>query len=220
MIDPNIFSLRSQLISPSLEEQITTLLQKITCPVELTCILSSDSKCSEMAAFINHICSLSTCLSCKFFSPGENKALDTRLDSNLLPATGISSAGELPRMIFHGIPGGKEINAFMSALLVAGNGAKPLDRSTLKDISKIKQPTHVQICVSLGCQHCSQLVAHAHRIAWENKNVTAHMIDAGLYPDLVKEYALERVPLTVINSKNKFLGGKTMDELISLLLIK
>ena len=75
----------------------------------------------------------------------------------------------------------------------------------------------LQVCVSLGCQHCAQLVSYAHRVAWENPLVTAHMIDANLYPQLVQDYGIQRVPLTVIDGRTSFPGGKTMAELTTLL---
>ena len=43
------------------------------------------------------------------------------------------------------------------------------------------------------------------------------MIDANLYPALVKELKLERVPLTVVNGKKQIPGGKTMAELTGIL---
>jgi predicted DsbA family dithiol-disulfide isomerase len=43
------------------------------------------------------------------------------------------------------------------------------------------------------------------------------MIDANLYPALVKAYDIQRVPLTVIDRKRFVPGGKTMAELTSLL---
>jgi thioredoxin reductase (NADPH) len=216
-MDPTAFAPKSPLISETLESQLTMMLQKLTAPVELTCLIGDGEKDREMAAFLNHIVSLSPQLSCRFLAPGENPELDTALDAGLLPATGIAAPGQIPRIIFHGIPGGKEITAFASSLLTAGGGAKPLDKPTLKDIGKIKSAMTLQVCVSLGCQHCSQLVSSAHRIAWENPLVTAHMIDANLYPALVKDYNIQRVPLTVINGKDSFPGGKTMAELTTLL---
>lgn len=198
--------MNSPLISPLLESQLTQLLEKLTGPVELTCAVDNGEKSAEMTAFLNHLCRLSPRLSCRFAEGGE-----------MLPATGVARAGEVPRMFFHGIPGGKEINAFAAAILTAGGAAKPLDKPTLKDIARIKKPMVLQVCVSLGCQHCAQLVSHAQRIAWENENVTAHMIDANLYPDLVARYKIERVPLTIVNGETQIPGGKTMAELTSLL---
>ena len=207
------FPEKSPLIAPALEEQLKTLFARLTTEVALTAILGDDDKSREMGGFLCHLCSLSPLLHLQLLEPGENPALDAALDTSLLPATAVG--GE--RMIFHGVPGGKEITAFAGAILNAGGAAKPLDRFTMKDITKIKSPLTLQVCVSLGCQHCAQLVLHAQRIAWENELVTAHMIDANLYPALVQELKLERVPVTVVNGKKQFPGGKTMAELTGIL---
>lgn len=216
-MESTIFPAKSPLISPTLESQLSQLLEQLTTPVEFTCLVGEDEKSGEMAAFLNHLTSLSPLLGCRFLTPGEDTALDAALDSALLPATGVARPGEIPRVVFHGVPGGKEINALAAAILLVGGTAKSLDKPTLKDIAKIKKPMKLQVCVSLGCQHCAQLVSHAHRVAWENPLVTAHMIDANLYPQLVQDYGIQRVPLTVIDGKTSFPGGKTMAELTTLL---
>ena len=207
------FPEKSPLIAPALEEQLKTLFSRLTTDVELICIAGEDEKSAEMGAFLNHLSSLSPLLKLSFLSPGQEPALDEALDATLLPATAVGGS----RMVFHGIPGGKEITAFAAAILNAGGAAKPLDRFTAKDITKIKAPMKLQVCVSLACQHCSQLVVHAQRIAWENELVTAHMIDANLYPELVQRLNLQRVPLTVVNDAKQFPGGKTMAELTGIL---
>ena len=207
------FPEKSPLIAPALEEQLKTLFARLTTEVALTAILGDDDKSREMGSFLCHLCSLSPLLRLQLLEPGENPALDAALDASLLPATAVGGT----RMVFHGVPGGKEITAFAGAILNAGGAAKPLDRFTMKDISKIKSPMTLQVCVSLACQHCAQLVLHAQRIAWENELVTAHMIDANLYPALVTELKLERVPVTVVNGKKQFPGGKTMAELTGIL---
>ena len=207
------FPEKSPLIAPALAEQLTTLFSRLTGDVELLCIAGDDPKSAEMGAFLNHLTALSPRLSVRFLAPGEDAALDAQLDAALLPATGVGGT----RMVFHGVPGGKEITAFAGAILNAGNAAKPLDRSSTKDIGKIRTPLKLQVCVSLSCQHCCQLVLHAQRIAWENELVTAHMIDANLYPALVAEKNIQRVPMTIINGKDAFPGGKTMAELTGLL---
>ena len=212
-LDPNTYPAKSGLVTTLLEEQLEMLFGKLTDPVELTCILGDDPKSQEMASLVIHIASLSEKLTARFLAPGEDAQLDGALDATLLPATAVGGT----RMVFHGVPGGKEITAFASAILNAGGGAKPLDKFTMKDIGKIQKPMKVQICVSLACAHCCQLVANAQRVAWENPHVTAHMIDANLYPDLVATLDLQRVPLTVINGDTKFPGGKTMAELTTLL---
>ena len=213
----NNFPDKSPLIAPELEQQMLPLLGQLTEDVQMTCILDETDKSKEMAGFLNHLASLSPRLCCRFLAPGEDPELDGRLDAGLLPATGIGGTGESPRMVFHGIPGGKEISSFLTAVLNAGRAVKPLDKYTLKDIGKIRRPMELQVCVSLACHHCAQLVAAAQRVAWENPQVIAHMIDANLYPELVQKYQIERVPLLVVDREKTFPGGKTLAELTGLL---
>lgn len=208
---------KSPLIAPELEEQLQPLLDKLASPVTLVCVLGEDEKSGEMAAFLNHMAGLSPRLSCQFLAPGEDPAVDGALDASLLPATGVYTEAGFGRMVFHGVPGGKEITGFAGALLNAGGAAKPLDKPTMKDIGKIKKPVDIRVCVSLACHHCAQLVMSAQRVAWENPQVTAHMIDANLYPELVKRYQIQRVPLTVLNGDKTVPGGKTMAELTTML---
>ena len=213
----NTFARKSPLIGQELETQLKTLLSSLTLPVMLTCIADDRDRSMEMGAFLNHLVSLSPQLSCVFLSPGEKTEYEKAMDADLLPATGIASPGALPRMVFHGIPGGKEISSFASALLTAGGAAKPLDRYTLKDIMKIRRPMVLQTCVSLACRHCAQLAACTYRIAAENPQVTAHVTDANLYPALVEKYNIQRVPLLIVDRENLYPGGKTMAELTTLL---
>ena len=216
-LQPENYPAQSPLVSSELEGQLSQLLSRLSTPVALACLLGEDEKSAEMAAFLNHITGLSPLLSLRLLAPGEEPAMDEALDASLLPATGVYAGEAFGRMVFHGVPGGKEITGFAAALLNAGGAAKALDKPTLKDISKIKKPVDIRGCVSLACHHCAQLVTSAQRVAWENPLVTAHMVDANLYPGLVERYQIQRVPLTVLNGEKIVSGGKTMAELTTLL---
>ena len=43
------------------------------------------------------------------------------------------------------------------------------------------------------------------------------MIDAGMYPQLVETYKIERIPMMILNDSQVILGSKTMEEIITLL---
>ena len=47
--------------------------------------------------------------------------------------------------------------------------------------------------------------------------LTATMIGANLYPDLVEKYKIERVPMVVINDEKTLLGEKSMEDLAAIL---
>lgn len=204
---------RSPLISQGLEGQIVTLLDRVRTPVTVVCVADEGEKSREQAVLLRHITDLSPQLTLRLLDPGQDPAVDQMLDTTMLPATGFWVDNVWRRMAFHGVPGGQELTSFLSALLAAAGVAKPLDRPTMKDIGKIRVPARIQVCVSLACQHCAQLVMNAQRIAAENPLVTAHMIDANLYPELVERYQIQRVPLLLVDGAPAGTGGMTMAEL-------
>lgn len=216
-MDWNQLPQRSPLLSETLEGQIVTLLGRITTPITLVCVVDEGPKSQEQAVLLNHIVSMSPQLTLRLLRPGEDPTADEILDASMLPATGFMAGETWCRMVFHGVPGGQELTSFMGALLAAAGEAKELDKPTLKEIGKIRTPAHLQICVSLACSHCAKLVMNAQRIAAENPKVTAHMIDANLYPDLVERYQIQRVPLLLVDGVPAGRGGMTMAELCNLL---
>ena len=213
----NWFETRSPLIDGDLESQLSQLLGTLQVPVFVTSIVDTREKSMEMGTFLNHLSGLSPMITCCFLSPDEDPALAQTMEADMLPVTGVGQSGEIPRMIFHGIPGGKELSSFVMALINAGQAVKPLDTSFRMAIDTISTPITLEVCVSLACHHCAQLVTAAQRIAWENPMVTAHMIDANLYPSLVQQFQIQRVPLLIVDHKETYSGGKTLEELIALL---
>lgn len=216
-IDINNFSDSSPLITPELESQLSPLLARINAPVTIISILGNGEKDAEMAAFLRHCARLCPSLSLKLFAPGEDPDADAALDAQYLPATGFIGESGICRFAFHGVPGGKEITGFVSALLSAAGASRPLDKPTLKDIARINTPAHLMICVSLACHHCAQLVINAQNIAAQNPLISAHMVDANLYPALVQKYKIEHVPMLLIDGEVASTGAMTLPELCTLL---
>ncbi|MGN0336058.1 MAG: thioredoxin family protein, partial [Lachnospiraceae bacterium] len=68
-----------------------------------------------------------------------------------------------------------------------------------------------------ACHHCAATVIGAQHLAAMSPKLTATMIDANLYPDLVEKYKIERVPMVVINEEKTLLGEKSMEDLAAIL---
>lgn len=198
---------RSPLITDELEEQMSGLFASLERQVTVTSIIDDDEnsenneKSLEMAVFLKHMTGLSDRLTLRLIGKGSERDADSALDSSFLPATGFHTEDGYARTVFHGVPGGHELGGFISALLAAGGHIKQIDGPTHKEIAGIKKKTLLHIAVSLGCSHCAATVINAQRIAEENELVTVHTIDANLYPELVKEYRIERVPLLTIDGE-------------------
>ncbi len=217
MIDRSALPAESSLLSQELQGQLRQILARMKEPVTVKSVLSLDSeKGQEMAAFLNVFCGLGDKLTLEVY--GEDEAAEVpELNPAYLPVTGIYKDGQYQRTAFHGIPGGKEINPFVAAIInVSGAGKNP-GFLLKKKIAKIDKPANLKICVSLACHHCPNVVAACQQIALLNPNVEAEMIDARLYEDLVKEYKIERVPFLIVNDKDTHMGEKTVDEIVNLL---
>ncbi|MCF0131392.1 MAG: thioredoxin family protein [Pseudobutyrivibrio sp.] len=218
MYSNDVFPMVSSLIDDDLANNLKGVLQKLTAPVVLCAIVDSAEPTSiELAGFLNHFCSLSDMLTCEFYSPGENNLAEELIDSQFLPATLLRYKNTYQSISFHGIPGGQEINAFTLAIYNCAGPGQEVDLKLKQKIEKINKDVSVQICVSLGCHHCANLVAVCQHMALINPRIHVASIDARLYPDFVAAEKIERVPLLIINNTTRSLGDKTMKEVYELI---
>lgn len=205
---------KSSLITPELEEQLRGVLGKLTSEAQMVCVADLSEKSSmEMAELLRHIAGLSDHLSCQFYEPQEAKETLPELDSSLLPATGIYKQGSYTGIAFHGVTGGKEMNSLVLALYNIAGPGQEIDKRIQKKLQKLSHKVEIKIFVSLACHHCAQQVITCQQMAAESEMIEARMIDARLYPHLVEEYKIERIPMTIINDREPLMGTKSMEEM-------
>ena len=217
MIDRNTIPAESPLIGDELKGQLAQILAKMKEPMTVKAIVPTDTdKGAEMAAFLNVFCGLGDKISLELYEAGEAEAVP-ELNAAYLPVTGLYKDGEFKRVSFHGVPGGKEINPFVAAMINLSGAGKGVGFLLKKKIEKISKPANLKICVSLACHHCPNVVAACQQIALLNPMVEAEMIDARLYEDLVARYKIERVPCLIVNDQDIYMGEKTIDEIVDFL---
>ena len=217
MIDRNTIPAESPLIGDELKGQLAQILAKMKEPMTVKAIVPTDTdKGAEMAAFLNVFCGLGDKISLELYEAGEAEDVP-ELNAAYLPVTGLYKDGEFKRVSFHGVPGGKEINPFVAAMINLSGAGKGVGFLLKKKIEKISKPANLKICVSLACHHCPNVVAACQQIALLNPMVEAEMIDARLYEDLVARYKIERVPCLIVNDQDIYMGEKTIDEIADLL---
>lgn len=115
---------------------------------------------------------------------------------------------------FFGIPGGYEINSFLSALLAVSGRVEPLPPAVQARISKIDKPIHIQVFVTPTCPYCPGAVVTAHRLALENSHVRADMVESNSFVPLSIKYQVSGVPKTVINETNDLVGAQPITALL------
>lgn len=218
MIDLERIGGSSPLLDETLKGQLRQLLLKMTKPVTLRAVLDPEEGAGkEMAEFLKTFCGLSDRLTLELYGT-EEKEEAPELDCKYLPVTGLYQDGTYRRAAFHGIPGGKEINSFVAAVLNLGGAGKGVGFLQKKKIDRIQEDANLKICVSLSCHHCPNVVAACQQLALLNPHVEAEMIDARLYEDLVREYRIERVPFLIVNDRDTYMGEKNLDDIVNLLI--
>lgn len=208
----------SPLVSEDLKNQLKSIFDRMERNITLVSIIDMNQEtCMEMASFLKAVTSVTEKLTLKFLEKGEDPAADELLNAGLLPATGIYREEEYTGAAFHGVPGGQEINSFALAIYNAAGPGQPVDEKIRKKLEKLKKQNNIKVCVSLSCHHCPNVVSAGQRLALLSPHVTCEMIDARLYPELVEQYKITRVPAVLINDKALYMGEKSMEELLRLL---
>jgi len=108
---------------------------------------------------------------------------------------------------FSGIPSGHEFNSLILAVLQASGTALKLDDSVKSIITRVNETLKFEIFISLSCHNCPDVVQALNQFALLNPNISAEMIDGGLYPDLIKERDIQGVPSVYLNGE-LFANGK------------
>lgn len=213
-IDQSTIRQESGLLDEAMKAQLANVFAKMEKNVTMKAVVDlSNDQCREMAELLCEMEKLGDKLDLELYTLEEAEQA-AELDITYLPVTGLYREGQYGRVSFHGVPGGKEMNSFVLAIYNLAGPGQTIPGRTLKKIEKLKKPANIKVCVSLACHHCPLVVTAAQQIAIYNPNITAEMIDARLYPELVEQYHIERVPMTIINNKEVYVGNKTIDDIL------
>ena len=94
------------------------------------------------------------------------------------------SRPSINNLLFSYVGIGHEFNSLVLAMLHGGGGADlKLDASLINFVSKIGNPIHFETFVSLSCENCPDVVQMLNKFAVMNENISAEMIDGGLFPE-------------------------------------
>ncbi len=111
----------------------------------------------------------------------------------------------------YGIPYGYELQTLIQAVINVSKGKTDLADKTKSILAEVKVPVHIQVFVSLTCNHCPAAAAVAHKLAVESDLVRADVIDSSEFTPLAQKYAVMGVPKIIINEKIEFVGAFNED---------
>ncbi|MFW7431585.1 FAD-dependent oxidoreductase [Vagococcus carniphilus] len=200
----------------AMKEQLKGIFGKLTKSVTLLHVLdASNPKSVELASFAKEFSSLSDKMIYRSVDKGEDVALEESIQLTRMPSLAIlNENNEFTGIKFSGIPSGHELNSLVLAVYNVGSQGQEIDATVKERIEQLKV-NKIEICVSLTCHLCPDVVAACQRIASINHNVTAEMIDTSLFPELKKEKKIMSVPAMIINGEKVVFGSKNMDEILA-----
>jgi glutaredoxin-like protein len=154
--------------------------------------------CHETRALLEDLVRLSDKLSLETynFQLDKEKVVQYRIDK--VPATVVEGVTDYGVRLY-GFPAGYEVVVFLEAILRVSQGESGLSSESIEKLKNLKSPLHIEVFVTPTCPYCPAAARLAHQLAIESDLITADMVEATEFPDLVQRYAVRGVPKTVIN---------------------
>lgn len=171
--------------------------------------------CRDTHAFVNEISGFSDNLHLTVFDfvRDSEKAAYYKVDK--IPAIVLLDAKDEDTGIrFYGLPGGYEINSFLQALMEVSGVKEPIPDPVMKRIAAISKDVHIQVFVTLSCPYCPAAVSAAHRLALENKNIRADMVESSTFVPLAVKHDVQSVPKIIINDTITLTGAQPLEKLL------
>lgn len=160
--------------------------------------------CKDNRMLMEEIASLSDKISIEVYDLVKDKAEQYKIDK--IPATIV--IGQKDHGIrLYGMPTGYEFLTLLNAIKMVSTANSELSNETKEKLTTLLKPVHIQVFVTLTCPYCSSAVVTAHRMALENDNVEADMVNAQDFPQLTQKYNVFAVPKIVINETTQFEGS-------------
>lgn len=205
------------MFNEDVKKQLTDILSKMKNSVKVIYFsqnIECDS-CKETGDFVSEFSKLNDKIKVERYDFEKDKSLADKYGIEVIPAILVAdSNGKDSGMKFYGLPGGYEINSFVMSLLEASGEKEAISEDLLNRIKQIEKDIHIKVFVSLSCPYCPGAVTAAHRIALENANIKADMIDTGIFPHLAVKYNVSGVPKIVINDKTEMIGAQPLESIV------
>ena len=204
-----------EFITDEMKVQLAPIFSKMEKKVKVVAIVDESNISREVEGFAGEVKTLSEKILVEVYKKGENTELETKINLSMYPALLLfNEQDEYIGVSFHGVPGGHEFNSFIVALYNAAGPGQKVEEEILSRMKAIDKEVNIKVAISLSCTLCPEVVMGAQRIAIENKNVTANMLDIAHFPELKNKYSIMSVPCMIINDEVVTFGRKSIEDIL------
>lgn len=153
----------------------------------------------ETRQILEELASISDKIILRVLNFDGNKEEAANYGINKLPGMVIETGKDYGIRYF-GTPSGYLVSSVIEDVVQLSKEATELTEVTKEKLSKLDSPLFLQVFASSTSPYCPALVNLSHRLAMENDNISAHMIDIKEFPHLSMRYHITDVPSTVVNN--------------------
>jgi len=208
------------LFDDKVKTQLTQLLSKIKNPIVINFFTQEIEcpTCQTTHQFVEEIASLNDKITLKTYDFIKDTDAAKEFNIDKIPAIVVTDANKNSKGVrFFGIPAGYEINSFIAACVEVSGVVEALPDAIISRIKKITKPIHIQVFITLTCPYCPGAVATAHRLAIENPNITADMVESTTFTPLAVKHNVSSVPKVVINDIYEFVGAQPINVFLDMI---
>lgn len=198
----------TMLVTAKDRKQIQARLAEMEQPVRLihfTQGLSCDS-CEPTQRLLEEVAALSDQLTLEVHNFALEAEEAARFGIDKVPATVVANEKDHGIRLY-GLPAGYEFAVLLEDILDVSRGRTGLAAETRERLQTLARPVHLQVFVTPTCPYCPAAARLAHQLALESNLVTADMIEATEYTDLVMKYGVQGVPKTIVNETHAIEGA-------------
>jgi len=195
------------MLDATMKQQLGAYLQNLRNPISLLVAVDGSPKAKELEELAREIAELNDKIS---VSTTEEKI------NGRAPVMAIAKEDNAPRVFFAGIPLGHEFTSLVLALLQAGSHPSKEDQALQDQAKALTKALNFEVYVSLSCHNCPDVVQSINLIAALNPNVTATMIDGGVFQQEVTEKDIMAVPALYLNGEPLANGKQTLADILAL----
>ena len=195
------------MLDANMKQQLGAYLDNLRNPISLLVAVDGSPKSNELEELAREIAELNDKIS---VSTTEDKI------NGRAPVMAIAKEDNAPRVFFAGIPLGHEFTSLVLALLQAGSHPSKEDQALQDQAKELNRELNFEVYVSLSCHNCPDVVQSINLMAALNPNITATMIDGGVFQEEVTSKDIMAVPALYLNGEPLANGKQTLADIINL----
>lgn len=175
------------------------------------------ANCADAQRLLEEVSQLSDRISLEVLHLHTDRDRAAQYGIERVPATVIAGQKDYGIRIY-GLPSGYEFAVLIETVLLVSSGRSSLDPQVSAALAELAAPVRLQVFSTPTCPFCPGMALLSNQMAVESGFISAELVDATEYPDLVRAHAIRSVPKTIINGTVAVDGAVPGESLVAAIL--